>query len=194
MGNMMKQSVMRLFSLALVLAGFSTQLQAAEPLAVSQMQPMPNYQLVMLSPSIEQAYHKPAQNIEVSVQVHPSLRPFDAVVISIDGEPVAEGLTAQIPTINLNPGEHTLSVAVQDGQTGAQSASVSSKVYIIQNTHVRQRREAIAKQVEAYNRLPWYKKTYINLRQDDKSIPDAAKKTLPATKGSNQHGNRGSAF
>lgn len=190
----MKQSVMRLFSLALVLAGFSTQLQAAEPLAVSQMQPMPNYQLVMLSPSIEQAYHKPAQNIEVSVQVRPSLRPFDAVVISIDGEPVAEGLTAQIPTINLNPGEHTLSVAVQDGQTGAQSASVSSKVYIIQNTHVRQRREAMAKQVEAYNRLPWYKKTYINLRQDDKGIPDVAKKTLPPTTGSNQHGNRGSAF
>lgn len=190
----MKQSVIRFFSLAFLLGSFSNQLQAAEPLATTQMQPMPNYQLVLASPQAEQAYHKPAQSIEVNLQVYPSLRPIDTVVISIDGEPVAEGLTAQIPTINLNPGEHTLSAAVQDGGTGTQSASVSSKVYIIQNTQVRQQREAIAEQIATYNRLPWYKKAYVRLRQDDKSIPAAAKKTLPPTTGSNQHGNRGSAF
>ena len=194
MGQNMNQSVLRLFSLALLLGSFSTQIQAADPLAVTQMQPMPDYQLALLSPSAEQAYHKPAQSIEVSVQVRPDLRSFDTVVISIDGEPVAEGVTTQIPTINFNPGEHTLSVAVQDKQTGAQSASVSSKVYIIQNTYVRQRRQAKAEQIAAYNRLPWYKKTYFRLRQDDKNIPTSAKKTPPPAKGSNQYGNRGSAF
>lgn len=194
----MNKSVITTLSFVLsfvcLMGATSTQTLAAQPLATSQIQPMPNYQLVLLSPSTEQAYHKPAQSIDVSVQVRPNLRPIDTVVISIDGEPVAKGLTAQIPTINFNPGEHTLSVAVQDGETGAQSASVSSKVYIIQNTHVRQRRQAIAEQIAAYNRLPWYKKAYVRLRQDDKSIPVSAKKTLPPATGSNQHGNRGSAF
>ncbi|WP_230659674.1 hypothetical protein [Psychrobacter sp. I-STPA10] len=190
----MNKSVFTALSFVCVMGATSVQAIAAQPLATNQIPPMPNYQLLLVSPSTDSAYHKPAQNIDVNVQVRPNLRAFDKVVISMNGKPVAEGLTATIPTIGFNPGEYTLSVLVQNSQTGAQSASVSSKVYIIQNTHVRQQKQAIAEQIAAYNRLPWYKKAYVRLRQDDKSIPTSAKKTLPPAIGSNQHGNKGSAF
>lgn len=190
----MNKSAITLLSFVCLIGTTSVQALAATPLAANQMQPMPNYQLTLVAPDADSAYHKPAQSIEVSVQVRPNLRPFDKVVISMDGQPVAEGVTATIPTLGFNPGEHTLSVMIKDEQTGAQSASVSRKLYIIQNTQARKQSQAIAEQISAYNRLPWYQKAYVRLRQDDKSIPNIAKKPLPASNGNNEYGNKGSAF
>ncbi|WP_227430581.1 hypothetical protein [Psychrobacter sp. I-STPA6b] len=159
-------------------------------------QVMPNYQVRITQPSDSRAYQKPGQSIDIQVQVAPSLRANDTAMILLDGHQVATGLSASIATVQLNPGEHTLSVLVKNEQTGAETAPVNRTIYVIQNTYVRQQRQAQqaeAERIEAYNRLPWYKKAYVQLRQQ--SVPDNAK--IPNKQGTTQpnpYGNRGSAF
>lgn len=143
--------------------------------------PSPNYQLTMTEPSAARAYRRPAQNIVVTLQVKPALKSGDNVTIYIDGAAVAQGLSASIATVDLMPGEHTLSAAITN-QTGQTISQVSQVVYVIQNTTVLQNKKKLAEQLQAYERLSWPQKVLLKIRQDNINKAEAAKKQQTAPK------------
>ncbi len=120
------------------------------------------YHLTILSPIKERAYHRPMQNIEVEVSVSPKLRAGDKVTILIDSAEVATGLTASIPTTQLNPGKHILEVHVLTG-SGVSTSKETMTFYVIQNSRVQQQKRQLVEQLNAYNQLPWYKKLMLRL-------------------------------
>lgn len=125
-----------------------------------------NYQLTMIEPSEERAYRRPAQSIEVNVQLKPALQNGDRVVIYLDGDEVAQGLSASIATVDIMPGAHNIHAIVKNdaGQTLAQAEQT---VYVIQNTQILQNNKKIAQQLLAYERLPWHQKVLLKLRQKE---------------------------
>lgn len=126
-----------------------------------------SYQLTMIEPSEERAYRRPAQSIDVNVQVKPALQAGDSVSIMFDGNEVAQGLRTSISTVDILPGAHSIKAMIKDkkGQTLRQ---VERTVYIIQNTQTLQKNKKLAEQLLAYQRLPWHQKVLLKLRQDGK--------------------------
>ena len=122
-----------------------------------------DYALNIVTPSDERAYRKPAQSIDVSVNVSPRLQAGDTVSILVDGVEMSTGSTASIPTDTLNPGEHTLSVQVRRAD-GSTSGSDSMTIYVIQNTQTLQRKVRFEEQMRAYQQLPWHQKMLMRLR------------------------------
>lgn len=130
------------------------------------------YQLSFTNPNKPRPYRRPAQNIDISISVTPTLDAADTVEILLDGQQVAQGLTASIPTLELNPGEHTLTAQiVSNGNTTSQ---VSQTVYVIQNNLAVQKQRALQRKKAVYDSLPWHQKLYFNLRQDN-PFADVAK-------------------
>lgn len=135
------------------------------------------YQLSFISPSEPTPYRRPAQNIDVQLSVTPSLDATDTVQILLDGQPITQGLTASIPTLELNPGEHTLTAQIishGDGHTTSTLSQVNQTIYVIQNNLAVQNKRALQRKKAVYDRLPWYQKLYFNLRQDN-PFADVAK-------------------
>ncbi|CAM3479126.1 hypothetical protein GCM10016272_07320 [Psychrobacter glaciei] len=128
-----------------------------------------NYQLAITEPSEERAYRRPAQSINVALQIKPALQAGDSVRIYFDGNEVAQGLNATIATIDALPGAHTITAVIQSvkGQTLQQAART---VYVIQNNTTLQNNKKIAKQLLAYQNLPWHQKVMLKLRQQDGSL------------------------
>lgn len=124
-----------------------------------------HYQLTFKNPNEPRSYRRPAQNIDVSLTINPALKESDSVQILIDGQPVAQGLTASIPTLELNPGEHTLTAQVISN--GTATSQVNQTFYVIQNNLVVQKKRALQRKKAVYDSLPWHKKLYFNLRQDN---------------------------
>lgn len=141
--------------------------------------PSPNYQLTMNEPSAERAYRRPAQNIVVNLQVKPALKSGDSATIYIDGAAIAQGLSANVPTVDLMPGQHTISAAITN-QSGQTISQVSQTVYVIQNTTVLQNNKKIAAQLQAYERLSLPQKILLKLRQDNINQAKTAKKSQTA--------------
>lgn len=129
-----------------------------------------NYRLVMVEPSQERAYHRPAQSITVAVQVKPALQTGDSVHIYLDGNEIAQGLSTSISTVDILPGPHSIQVFVQD-EKGQILQGIERTVYVIQNTKVLQNKKKRAEQLLAYQRLPWHQKVILKLRQNDTSKP-----------------------
>ncbi|WP_338755171.1 DUF4124 domain-containing protein [Moraxella lincolnii] len=135
------------------------------------------YQLSFISPSEPTPYRRPAQNIDVQLSVTPSLDATDTVQILLDGQPITQGLTASIPTLELNPGEHTLTAQIishGDGHITSTLSQVNQTIYVIQNNLAVQNKRALQRKKAVYDRLPWYQKLYFNLRQDN-PFADVAK-------------------
>ena len=135
------------------------------------------YQLTFISPSEPTPYRRPAQNIDVQLSVTPSLDATDTVQILLDGQPITQGLTASIPTLELNPGEHTLTAQIishGDSHTTSTLSQVNQTIYVIQNNLAVQNKRALQRKKALYDRLPWYQKLYFNLRQDN-PFADVAK-------------------
>ncbi len=126
-----------------------------------------SYQLVMIEPSEERAYRRPAQNIVVQLQIKPALQVGDSVIIYIDDTVVAQGLSASIATVDILPGEHVVRAVVMNKQ-GQVVQQVLRTVYVIQNTARIQENKRIAEQLLAYQRLPWHQKVLLKMRQDNK--------------------------
>ncbi len=126
-----------------------------------------NYQLAITEPSEERAYRRPVQSIDVNVQVKPALQAGDNVSIMLDGNEVAQGLSASIATVDILPGAHTIKVVLKNAK-GQAVKQVSRTVYVIQNTQTLQNNKRIAEQLLAYQRLPWHQKVLLKLRQDGK--------------------------
>lgn len=134
------------------------------------------YSITITEPSEDRAYHRPAQNIEISATVSPALSGGDTSAIMLDGKLVADGTKARIPTADLDVGEHTITAIVMDrnAQTIAQD---TRKIYILQrNNLAKKKQEAIARR-EAYEALPWHKKLYIGMRQDLEAPQDVDSST-----------------
>lgn len=126
-----------------------------------------NYQLTMTEPSEERAYRRPVQTIEVKVQVKPALQVGDSVSIYLDGNEVAQGLSASIATVDILPGTHNIKAVIKD-KKGQAAKQVERTIYVIQNTQTLQKNKKLAEQLLAYQRLPWYQKVLLKMRQDGK--------------------------
>lgn len=129
--------------------------------------PRVNYQLTMIEPSEARAYRRPAQSIVVTLQIKPALQTGDSVSITLDGNEVAQGLSASIATVDILPGSHVINAVVKNAK-GQTLKQVSRTVYVIQNTQTLQNNKKIAEQILAYQRLPWHQKVLLKLRQDGK--------------------------
>lgn len=147
----------------------STNNAASEPAA---SKPVTNYQLTITEPSEERAYHRPAQSIEIMLQLKPALQAGDKVSIYLDDKEVAQGLSASIATVDMLPGEHRIQ-AVVTGQDGKTLQQVSRTVYVIQNNQILKNKKKLAAQMLAYQRLPWHQKMLLKMRQKDPNQPSA---------------------
>jgi len=134
--------------------------------AITKTKAPVNYQLAIAEPSKERAYRRPAQSIDVTVQVNPALQADDSVRIYLDDKEVAQGLNASIGTIDVLPGAHTIKVVIQS-ETGQAIKQVARTVYVIQNNTTLQNNKKIAQQLLAYQNLPWYQKVLLKLRQQE---------------------------
>ena len=126
-----------------------------------------NYQLTITEPSEERAYRRPVQSIDVKLQVKPALQVGDTVSIYLDGNEVAQGLSASIATVDLLPGAHNIKAVIKS-KKGQALRQVERTVYVIQNTQTLQKNKKLAEQLLAYQRLPWHQKVLLKLRQDGK--------------------------
>lgn len=133
-----------------------------------------NYQLAMLEPSAERAYQRPGQIITVKLQLSPALQAGDSISIYIDDKLISQGITASIATIDLNPGEYTIQAVIQN-RAGQVINRITRRVYVIQNTAILRKKQQLAEQMLAYQRLPWQQKLLLKLRQKD-NINDNANK------------------
>ena len=125
-----------------------------------------NYQLVITEPSEERAYRRPVQNIDVNIQIKPALQTNDSVSIYLDGKEVAQGLSASIATVDILPGAHAIKAVVQS-ETGQTLEQITRTVYVIQNTTTLQDNKRKAEQLLAYQKLAWYQKLMLKLRQQE---------------------------
>jgi hypothetical protein len=125
-----------------------------------------NYQLVITEPSEERAYRRPVQNIDVNVQIKPALQAGDSARIYFDDKQVAQGLSASIATVDVLPGAHTIKAVIQS-ETGQTLEQITRTVYVIQNTTTLQDNKRKAAQLLAYQKLAWYQKLMLKLRQQE---------------------------
>jgi len=129
-----------------------------------------NYQLAIAEPSEERAYRRPAQNINVNVQIKPALQTGDTVSIYFDNKEVAQGLSASIATVDILPGAHSIKAVVKN-QKGGILQQITRTVYVIQNNTTLQNNKKIAKQLLAYQNLPWHQKVMLKMRQKGTANP-----------------------
>ena len=144
-----------------------TNVQTAQTASTATKAPRVNYQLTMTEPNADRAYRRPAQSIDVKVQLKPALQTGDSVSIYLDGNQVAQGLSASIATLDILPGAHSVKAVVRD-EKGLPIKQVERTVYVIQNTVMLQNNKKIAQQLLAYEQLPWHQKVLLKLLQDGK--------------------------
>lgn len=129
-----------------------------------------SYQLAITEPSEERAYRRPAQSIDVRIQVKPALQAGDSIHIYLDENEVAQGLSASIATVDILPGEHNVKAVIKN-EKGQVLQQVARTIYVIQNNTTIQNNKKIAKQLLAYQNLPWHQKFMLKLRQKQTATP-----------------------
>lgn len=125
-----------------------------------------NYQMAIIEPSTERAYQRPAQSIVIALDVQPALQNGDNVNIYMDDKLIAQGLSASVPTVGLQPGPHNIR-AVLTTTSGQTRQQLVRTVHVIQNTMLLQRKKALAEQLMAYERLPWHQKVLLRMRGNE---------------------------
>lgn len=129
-----------------------------------------SYQMAIIEPSEERAYRRPAQSINVSVQVKPALQAGDSIGIYLDENEIAQGLSTSIATVDILPGEHNVKAVIRN-EKGQVLQQVARTIYVIQNNTTIQNNKKIAKQLLAYQNLPWHQKVMLKLRQKQTATP-----------------------
>ena len=142
----------------------------AIPVASTKAATPVNYQLAITEPSEERAYRRPAQSINVNVQIKPNLQASDSVSIYFDNNEVAQGLSSTIATVNILPGAHEIKAAVKN-ERGEVLQQVTRTIHVIQNNTTMQNNKKIAKQLLAYQNLPWHQKVMLRMRQKETAKP-----------------------
>lgn len=151
-------------------AAIATRQTAAVPSSNPKTVAPINYQLAITEPSEERAYRRPAQTINVRVQVTPALQAGHSISIYFDESEVAQGLSASIATIDLLPGSHAIRAVVKNEKDQILQ-QVTRTVYVIQNNTTLQNNKKIAQQLLAYQNLPWHQKVLLKLRQKETATP-----------------------
>lgn len=139
-----------------------------------------NYQLTMLEPSEARAYRRPAQSINVKLQLKPTLQAGDKVIIYLDGNEVAGGLNASIATVGILPGTHNIQAVIKN-DAGQTLTEIKRTIYVIQNTTILQNKKKVAEQMLAYERLSWYQKMLLKMHQKEKSSVQKVENNQPMT-------------
>lgn len=125
------------------------------------------YRLQLITPEPNMVYHRPAQTIDISVRVSPSLQAGDSIAYSIDGKKIAQtqDLTLTIGSQEVPLDKHTLQIEVLN-VLNQPIASIQDDFYVTQNTIAIQKRrklEQLKQQLEAYDDLTWYQKLAVRL-------------------------------
>lgn len=154
------QKFVKLATLAILLAsgGAFAKSTLHQPLPAMVSPQASNYSVSIITPTQEQAYQRPAQTVEIAIQVSQKLHPLDTLVILLDDKPLAYNKeSVSFASVDYNPGEHTVKVVIKN-EKGAVVASDERKIYLIQNTALMRHQREYAKQKAEYDALPWHKK------------------------------------
>lgn len=138
-----------------------------------------DYQLTLISPQPDMAYHRPAQSINIQVRINPTLKPDDRISYKLDGQEIGDSehnnsahsnlTTFSIPTTDINPDKHTLTATIINN-LDKPIATVSTDFYVIlTNPLIKQQKEIIAKRAE-YDALPWYRKVTAHVKGEPTPI------------------------
>lgn len=134
------------------------------------------YDITITEPSEERAYHRPAQNIEITAHVSPKLKEGHTAAILLNDKVIGDGLSVSVPTLDLTAGEYTVAAIIMDKQ--AKTVAKDSKtVYIIQTAPFARKKAVAIKARETYEALPWYKKLAIGLNPNVQAPPNITKDT-----------------
>ncbi len=76
----------------------------------------PYTQFAIVSPTEDQAVRSNGGEVNVSINLDPSLHAKHAIVITVDGRPVGKGSSTSLTLQNLPRGTHTVQAAVVDDQ------------------------------------------------------------------------------
>lgn len=123
-----------------------------------------DYQLSLKTPTQGAAYRRGVA-IDIQLQLSPRLKAGDRLVYSLDHQYLAttQKTSLAIPTIELNPGSHIITIQVENGK-GEVISVVSQTVTVLPNNGVlRRQRQAAAAAKAAYDQLPWYQKIKVNI-------------------------------
>lgn len=119
------------------------------------------YDIIITEPSVDRAYHKPLQNIEVVAKVDYLPQGYTTAIL-LNGRVVADGLTASIPTQDLDPNAYQLSAIIMD-KNAKTVAKDEKMVYVIHKATLAHKKQNAIRAREAYDALPWHKKLAIGL-------------------------------
>lgn len=127
------------------------------------------YELV-ISPTEDRAYQRPAQSADISVSVRPTPPNYYTLSVSVDGKVLFAGASVamgqvSLPSVDYDLGEHTVLAELKD-DAGHVVATDRRLIYFIQNSTIAKHNRHQQASQEAFVRLPWYKRLYINLHQD----------------------------
>lgn len=134
------------------------------------------YEVQISEPAKDRAYHRPAQSIDVQATVFPALEMGHTTVILLNGQVMADGLTASVPTIDLAAGEYTLEVIVMDKNAQA-IASDARKVYVIQSNQIQRKKKAAIAEREKYDNSSFWHKIAVGLNPKVQAPPKVYEST-----------------
>lgn len=113
------------------------------------------------------AYLRPAQTAQIDVMVSPKPTSLYSLIVKVNGEYKAANVDKiELPSVDYGLGEQVVTAELQD-ETGRVVASDSRSIYFLQRNLIIEKEKEKAKQKAAYEALPWYKKLYVSMRQDE---------------------------
>ena len=81
--------------------------------------------LSISSPADDSAFHSGSGNIQVTVDLNPSLRPGHSLELILDSTPIATQASTQFQLTNVDRGTHTLTIKILDPQQQVLKSSSS---------------------------------------------------------------------
>lgn len=132
--------------------------------------------ITITEPKEDRAYHRPAQVIEVSATTSRLPDGYTSAIL-LNGKVVSDGLTASIPTLDLEPNAYTVSAIIMD-KSAKTVAKDERMVYVIQRAHYANKRKDAIKAREDYEALPLYRKLAIGINPN-KHAPPKVDETTP---------------
>lgn len=133
------------------------------------------YSIQITEPSVDRAYHKPFQSIEVSA-VAKNLPQGYTTAILLNGKVVADGTTASIATAGLDPNSYQLSAIIMD-KNAHTVAKDERTIYVIQKATLAHKKQEAIKARQDYESLSWYQKALIGINPNVQAPQDVNEQT-----------------
>lgn len=128
-----------------------------------------DYGLKIISPNVSTVLYPSVTEVAIEV-AHEPLTPLDTLYVYVDGKTllINEDKTT-LPTLQLGIGTHKI-VAQIVNEKGRVVGSDSKDFGILLNPAITQKvraKEKAEKDFAQYQAMPWYKKAYLHMRQDE---------------------------